>query len=99
MSLSAGYEGDAWDFFEKGITPKKVLPIGVIATLPASGSETSNCAILSNGKWKLGFEDNRIIPKFAIMNPAFTTGLPTYQTSCGIADILSHLLERYFSDV
>ena len=99
VALSAGYEGDPWDFFEKGITPGKVLPIGVISTLPASGSETSNCAILSNGKWKLGFEDNRIIPKFAIMNPAFTTGLPAYQTSCGIADILSHLLERYFSDV
>lgn len=99
VALSAGYEGDPWDFFEKGITPEKVLSIGVIATLPASGSETSNCAILSNGKWKLGFEDNRIIPKFAIMNPAFTTGLPAYQTSCGIADILSHLLERYFSDV
>lgn len=99
VALSPGYEGDPWDFFEKGITPGRVLSVGVISTLPASGSETSNCAILSNGKWKLGFEDNRIIPRFAIMNPEFTIGLPSYQTSCGIADILSHLLERYFSDV
>lgn len=99
LALAIPYEGDAWDFFEQGVTPKTVLPVGVITTLPASGSETSNCAILSNGEWKLGFEDDAIIPKFAIMNPEFTVGLPDYQTSCGVADILSHLLERYFSDV
>lgn len=99
LALAIPYEGDAWDFFEKGVLPKNVLPVGVISTLPASGSETSNCAILSNGEWKLGFEHDSIIPKFAIMNPEFTLGLPDYQTSCGVADILSHLLERYFSDV
>jgi alcohol dehydrogenase YqhD (iron-dependent ADH family) len=87
-----------WDFFEKGISPKQVLPIGVIATTASSGSETSNAAILSSGEWKLGFEDDRIIPKFAIMNPKYTVGLPAYQTFVGIADVLSHLLERYFSD-
>ena len=99
VALGIPYDGDVWDFFDKGILPEKVLPTGVITTLPASGSETSNCAILSNGHWKLGFEDDRIIPKFAIMNPEYTLGLPAYQTSCGVADILSHLLERYFSDV
>lgn len=99
VALGIPYEGDAWDFFDKGVLPEKVLPTGVISTLPASGSETSNCAILSNGEWKLGFEDDRIITKFAIMNPEYTVGLPDYQTSCGVADILSHLLERYFSDV
>lgn len=99
VALGIPYEGDVWDFFEKGTVPEKVLPIGVISTLPASGSETSNAAILSNKEWKLGFEDNRIIPRFAIMNPAYTLGLPAFQTSAGIADILSHLLERYFSDV
>ena len=75
-----------------------MLPIGVIATTASSGSETSNAAILSNGEWKLGFEDDRIIPKFAIMDPRYTSGLPPYQTFAGIADVLSHLLERYFSD-
>ena len=93
------YDGDVWDFFCKGVQPEKVLPIGVISTIPASGSETSNAAIISNGDLKLGFEDNRIIPKFAIMNPEYTLGLPEFQTAAGIADILSHLLERYFSDV
>lgn len=99
VALGVPYDGDPWDFFGGGAVPESVLPVGVITTLPASGSETSNAAILSNGKWKLGFEDDRIIPKFAIMNPEYTLGLPQYQTSCGVADILSHLLERYFSDV
>lgn len=98
IALGIPYEGDVWDFFEKGVSPDSVLPIGVIATTASSGSETSNAAILSNGEWKLGFEDDRIIPKFAIMNPRFTVGLPAYQTFVGIADVLSHLLERYFSD-
>lgn len=98
VALGISYENDVWDFFSKGVTPKKVLPIGVIATTASSGSETSNAAILSNGEWKLGFEDNRIIPKFAILNPKYTINLPSYQTFVGVADVLSHLLERYFSD-
>lgn len=98
-ALGIPYDGDVWDFFAKGVSPEKVLPVGAITTLPASGSETSNAAILSNGEWKLGFEDDRIIPKFAIMNPEYTLGLPAFQTAAGVADILSHLMERYFSPV
>lgn len=98
VALGIPYDGDVWDFFEKGAQAKEVLNIGVIATTASSGSETSNAAIISNGEWKLGFEDDRIIPKFAIMNPKFTAGLPKYQTFVGVADVLSHLLERYFSD-
>ncbi|MBR2188628.1 MAG: iron-containing alcohol dehydrogenase [Eubacterium sp.] len=98
-ALGIPYDGDVWDFFANRAFPERVLPVGVIATLPASGSETSNAAILSNGPAKVGFEDNQIIPRFAIMNPEYTLGLPDFQTACGTADILSHLLERYFSDV
>ncbi len=98
IALGIPYEGDVWDFFDKGVVPEEVLSVGVIATTASSGSETSNCAILSYGEWKKGFEDDRIIPKFAIMNPKYTANLPWYQTSVGIADVLAHLLERYFSD-
>ena len=98
VAIGIPYDGDVWDFFSKGVSPETVLGIGVIATTASSGSETSNCAILSSGEWKLGFEDDRIIPKFAIMNPRYTINLPPYQTFVGIADVLSHLLERYFSD-
>lgn len=98
IALGIPFDGDVWDFFDKGATPDEVLNIGVIATTASSGSETSNAAILSYGEWKKGFEDDRIIPKFAIMNPKYTMNLPAYQTFVGIADVYSHLLERYFSD-
>ena len=98
VALGIPYDGDVWDFFEKGVVPNKVLPVGVIATTASSGSETSNAAIISSGEWKLGFEDDRIIPRFAIMNPRYTVNLPEYQTAVGIADVYAHLLERYFSD-
>ena len=98
IALGIPFDGDVWDFFDKGATPDEVLNIGVIATTASSGSETSDAAILSYGEWKKGFEDDRIIPKFAIMNPKYTVNLPAYQTFVGIADVYSHLLERYFSD-
>ena len=98
-ALGIGYEGDVWDFFIKDIVPEKVVNIGVVSTLPSSGSETSNAAILSNGLYKKGFEHDKIIPKFAIMDPVYTLTLPGYQTAVGVADILAHLLERYFTTV
>lgn len=99
VAVGIPYNDDVWRFFEYVDTPKKAIPIGVISTLPASGSESSNCSIISNGLHKCGIEYDCIIPKFAIMNPEYTITLPQYQTSCGVADILSHLLERYYTDV
>lgn len=99
-AVAAGipYEHDVWDFFENAAVPETAVPIGVITTIPASGSECSNCSIISNGLHKCGIEYDCIIPKFAIMNPEYTRTLPPYQTSAGIADILSHMLERYFTN-
>lgn len=98
VSIGIPYDGDVWDFYTGKATIEHTLPVGVISTLPASGSETSNASIISNGLNKCGVEDNRIIPKFAVMNPNYTMGLPKFQTACGVADILSHLLERYFTN-
>ncbi len=92
------YDGDVWDFFENKAVPQKAINIGVISTIPSSGSESSNAAILSNGLHKCGIEYDILIPKFAMMNPEYTATLPLYQTSCGLADILSHMLERYFTN-
>ncbi|MEG0365657.1 MAG: iron-containing alcohol dehydrogenase [Coprobacillus sp.] len=97
-AIGIPYSGDVWDFFEGKATVDTALPIGVITTLPSSGSETSNAAIISNGLYKCGVEDDLIIPDFAVMNPNYTMTLPAYQSACGIADILSHLLERYFTN-
>lgn len=98
VSIGIPYEKDVWDFFEGTASIVNAIPIGVISTIPASGSETSNAAIISNGLHKVGVEDEKIIPSFAIMNPEYTRTLPKYQTACGISDILSHLLERYFTN-
>lgn len=98
VAVGIPYEKDIWDFYEYRAVPETAIPVGVISTLPASGSESSNCSIISNGLHKCGIEYDCIIPKFAIMNPAFTKTLPAYQTSCGLADILSHMLERYFTN-
>lgn len=98
VSVGIPYENDVWDFFEGKAQIEKSIPIGVISTIPASGSETSNASIISNGLHKVGIEDEKIIPQFAVMNPEYTRTLPKYQSACGIADILSHLLERYFTN-
>lgn len=97
VALGSLYDGDTWDFFTGKEEVKQALPIGVISTVASSGSEMSNATIISNKEYKLGVEDEVIIPKFSIINPEFTLKLPKYHTGVGTSDILSHLLERYFS--
>ncbi len=97
IAIGVNYEGDVWDFFTKDVEVKDVVPVGVVVTVPASGSEASAATIISNGEYKLGFEHEEIIPKFAILNPEYTLTLPPHPTACGMADMLSHMLERYFS--
>lgn len=98
-ALGSLYDGDTWDYFmgEKEVT--EALPVGVISTVASSGSEMSPATIVSNKEYKLGVESEIIIPKFSIINPEFTVKLPKYNTGVGTADILSHLLERYFSKI
>lgn len=98
-ALGGLYDGDTWDYFmgEKEVT--EALPVGAISTVASSGSEMSPATIVSNKEYKLGVESEIIIPKFSIINPEFTVKLPKYNTGVGTADILSHLLERYFSKI
>lgn len=101
-TISAGVlcKGEVWDYFEnftRSIT--KALPLGVILTLPATGSECSNCAIITKDDTNLkrSLFTDYIIPKFAMLNPEMSFSLPPYQTACGTMDMLSHLLEMYFT--
>lgn len=101
-AIAAGVysENDVWDLYVEGKALTNALPIGVVLTIPASGSESSNATIISNEdiKQKLGLEDDLLRPKFAILNPELTLTLPERQTFAGVVDILSHVMERYFTN-
>ncbi|MBV4418863.1 iron-containing alcohol dehydrogenase [Clostridium tyrobutyricum] len=101
-SIAAGvpYDGDVWDYFTgKAGTVEEALPIGVITTMPASGSETSTGAVISKSdtKQKLSIDSLKLRPSFAMLNPELTIGIPPFLTACGVVDIMSHTMEKYFS--
>lgn len=101
IALGVPYQGDVWDFFIEKATPEESLPVGVVLTIPAAGSEASKSCVITNedGWYKrpVNVQINR--PVFAIMNPEVTFTLPPYQTACGAADIMAHVMERYFTNV
>ena len=93
---------DVWNFYLKTEVPTACLPIGVIPTLAASGSEMSNSSVITNedGWLKRGAAKCDLCrPKFALMNPKLTYSLPQYQTESGCVDILMHTMERYFVNI
>lgn len=104
IAMGLPYEGDVWDFFveEDSVPlaiPTKSTPIGVVLTIAATGSEASNsCVITKTDENLKRFCDNDINrPVFAIENPELTMSLPPFQTACGVIDIMSHSMERYFT--
>ena len=99
IGYGAGYAGDVWDFWDNKAVPQACLPIGVILTIPAAGSEMSSSCVVTNdeGMLKRGFNSDLCRCKFAIMNPERTYTLPPYQTAAGAVDIMVHTMERYFS--
>ena len=101
IAVGAHYEGDVWDFFETKQQTDDVLPIAVVLTIPAAGSEGSKNAVISNDalQRKTGYGNNAQRPKIAFMNPELTYTLPPYQTAAGITDMYCHLMERFFDDV
>ncbi|WP_461207453.1 iron-containing alcohol dehydrogenase [Clostridium sp. DL1XJH146] len=101
-SISAGvlYDGDVWDFYSRKASIEKSLPIGVVLTIPAAGSETSGGTVILNEDGMLKAATNHISlrPEFALLNPEITYTLPPYQTACGVVDMLAHVMERYFTN-
>lgn len=100
-AISAGsfYDGDPWDLIVDSSKIKKVLPIVSVLTLAATGSEMDAGAVISNleTKEKLGFGHPDLRPKASILDPEYTYTVPENQTAAGTADIISHILEVYFS--
>lgn len=99
IALGTKYEGDVWDLYLKKASAKDAIPLGVILTIAATGSEMSDSTVITNeeGWLKRGLHSDLIRPHFAIMNPELTYTLPEYQTMSGCTDILMHTMERYFS--
>ena len=90
---------DIWNFWSRKENVTRSLPVGVVLTLSAAGSETSDSAVLTNEEIhiKRGLSTDFNRPAFAIMNPELTFTLPKYQVGCGIVDICMHTLDRYFT--
>lgn len=99
-AVGAVYDGDVWDFYCGKAVPKKAMPLGVVLTIPAAGSEGSNSSVITNedGWIKRGLGCDLTRPAFAIYNPELTYSLPAYQTAAGATDIMAHIMERYFTN-
>lgn len=102
VSVSAYCEEDPWDkyYLRMEDVDNKIIPVGCVLTMVGTGSEMNGGAIITNHETKLKighvFGDN-VFPKFSILNPTFTYTLPRYQMVAGFYDIMSHILEQYFS--
>ena len=94
---TANPEADIWDIWMGKVKLEKSLPVGVVLTIPAAGSEMSDSAVLTDeaalAKRGLNTDLNR--PAFALMDPALAATLPARQAACGVTDIMMHTLERY----
>ncbi|SHG68965.1 hypothetical protein SAMN02745221_00757 [Thermosyntropha lipolytica DSM 11003] len=99
--IAAGfyYTGDPWDFFTRQAKVEKALPVGAVLTLAATGSEMNGNAVISNEETreKKGLGSPLLIPKFAVLDPTYTYTVSPLQTAAGVADIMSHVFEQYFS--
>ena len=101
-AIAAGtvYDGDFWDFWAGKAVVQNALPVGVVLTIPAAGSEGSTSAVITQqrGNLKRGLNTEFHRPRFAVMNPELTFTLPRYQLACGITDMMAHIMERYFTN-
>ena len=101
IGFGALYKGDFWDFFTGAAKIEKTLPVGVVLTISAAGSEGSDSCVITQerGNLKWGCPKTDVIrPKFAVLNPRFTCSLPAYQTASGAVDMMAHIMERYFTN-
>ena len=97
VAAAYAYDGDPWDFFTGKATVKDVLPLAAILTIPAAGSEQSKRAVITQGEIKRGMGNDFLRPKLAAINPELFFTLPPAQVSAGIFDMMSHIMERYFT--
>ena len=102
IALGSCYDGDFWDFYEDRTRTASAtaLPVGVVLTIAAAGSEGSSDSVITKeeGMLKRATGGDCLRPEFSILNPALTQTLPPYQTASGATDIMAHVFERYFTN-
>ena len=96
--ISAGllYEGDAWELVQKG-SARHTVPLATVLTLPATGSEMNNGAVISCRETQEKYPFYANFPVFSILDPEVTFSLPPYQIACGMADTFVHVMEQYLT--
>ncbi|NLJ40772.1 MAG: iron-containing alcohol dehydrogenase [Clostridiales bacterium] len=101
-AIAAGvlYDGDFWDYYSTDLQVTEALPVGTILTIAAAGSEGSQGSVITHedGMLKRSTNSDAIRPVFSILNPELTFTLPPEQTANGVADIMAHVFERYFTN-
>lgn len=100
IAIGVYYEGDVWEVYEQGKAITKALPVATILTIPAAGSESSSSSVITNEEkqMKLGYGSQHIRPLLSVMNPELFFTLPKNQIANGVADMMSHIFERYFTN-
>lgn len=99
VAAGACYEGDAWELVKHPGLIEKALPVICVLTVAATGSEMDHIAVISNDETqeKIGTRNPLLRPKASILDPSYTFSVSPYQTAAGVADIMSHAMESYFS--
>lgn len=100
IAMGVFHEGDVWDIYNEGLPIKKALPVAIILTIPAAGSESSGDTVISNEETgrKYGYGSPLLRPLISVMNPELFFTLPKEQIGYGVADMMSHIFERYFTN-
>ena len=100
IAMGVYFDGDVWDVYADGAAIAKALPVATILTIPAAGSESSGDTVITNEERQLkyGYGNPLLRPVFSIINPELFFTLPKEQLAYGVADMMSHVFERYFTN-
>jgi alcohol dehydrogenase YqhD (iron-dependent ADH family) len=100
IAMGVYYDGDVWEIYEQGKAIEKALPVATILTIPAAGSEASGDSVITNEEKQLkyGYGSPHLRPLLSVMNPELFYTLPKNQIANGVADMMSHVFERYFTN-
>ncbi|MDR3173016.1 MAG: iron-containing alcohol dehydrogenase [Treponema sp.] len=100
IAMGVYYDGDVWEIYEQGKAIEKALPVATVLTIPAAGSESSGDTVITNEEKQLkyGYGSPLLRPVFSVINPELFYTLPKNQIANGVADMMSHVFERYFTN-